>query len=147
MLGLVPCGRHQPETEETRTSSDRGAGAAARRDPGTRRSETLASAAGRKPAQQSGSVEEGTGESGDELDQVRLAAGARLSVEVAEMGLHRRVGDAQRLGDFRNAADFDDGKKDAEFGRGQPIVARDRLRAPTRPRSAARWTKIAAEAA
>lgn len=54
------------------------------------------------PTGEPGSLYERTGESGDELDEISLAAGVGLSVKAAKVGLHRRSGYAERPSDLGN---------------------------------------------
>ena len=57
------------------------------------------------------------GESGNELDEIRLARGSGLLVDAAKMSLDRRLGHTEGYGDFGDAPNFDNGKQDSEFHR------------------------------
>src|SRR5262249_27118780 len=74
-----------------------------------------------------GSVEELTAKAGDELDEIGLSGRAGLLEEAAEVGLDGGLGDTERLGNFGNAAYFDDCKQNAQFGRRKLISLGDRL--------------------
>src|SRR5579872_5489080 len=61
------------------------------------------------------SADQRIGKFRDQLHEIGLAGAAGLPVEVAEMGLDRGFGDAERLGDLGNAADLDRGMQDLEL--------------------------------
>ena len=58
-------------------------------------------------------ADQGRGISREDLDQVGLANGAGFDEQAAEVGLDRGFGDAERRGQFQNAADLDDGEQHA----------------------------------
>jgi hypothetical protein len=57
--------------------------------------------------------------SDDELDEIGVPPGAGLFEQAADTRPDRRVRDAERRRDFRNAAQLDDGKQHAQLGRRQ----------------------------
>src|SRR5580658_1338630 len=63
----------------------------------------------------SGSFHQWIKEAGYELGQVGLTLGAGFLEDVAEMGLYRRGGNAENLGDLRHASNVNDGEQDPEF--------------------------------
>ena len=64
----------------------------------------------------------------NELDEIGLPRGARLFEQAGDMRPDRRVGDAERGGDLRNAANLDDRQQYAKLGRRQLERAADGLR-------------------
>src|SRR5262249_26176917 len=57
------------------------------------------------------------GEAGYQLHQVGLARGVGLLEDVAQVRLHRRVGEAERPRDLRHAAHLDDAEEHAQLAR------------------------------
>ena len=74
------------------------------------------------------SVEERVGETGNELDEVGLTAGAGLLIKMAEVSLGRGLGDAERMRDRRHAAELDHTEQHAQFHWRELVGLGDRLR-------------------
>jgi hypothetical protein len=85
----------------------------------------------RRAALRNTSVDQRTGESGDELDEIGLMFDAGLLKEMAEVGLDRAVCDPERLGNIGAAPDLDESEQNAQFGGRQLVSPGDGL--PPRP--------------
>ena len=73
------------------------------------------------------SVDEHAGVAGNELDEIRLPADARLFEEAAEMCFDRCIGNTEISGNLPYAADIDDGTKHTKFSRGEFVGPADHL--------------------
>jgi hypothetical protein len=62
---------------------------------------------------------------GDQLDRVGLTVSAGLMESLAGMGPDRGLGDPERLSNFGNAADFDDGEQNRRCGPVRDIGPRE----------------------